>query len=89
LAITADAEGNVYALWIRNTKKAYEIVMRVRSNGKWGKIVKIGSGTETVKSPDMVIDKHGRIHVAYIKRTPEWKAGCYYLAVDRAELLSK
>jgi hypothetical protein len=90
IKITADDDGNVYALWIINDDYNYQLFFKSRINGQWAKEQIINHGFGLLKLPDMKVDKKGIVHITFIKsadqKDPRYgKFDCYYMALERKD----
>jgi hypothetical protein len=83
--IASDNNGNVYALWLVNSGRDYQMFLKARINGIWTDASVINSGVGIVKLPDMKVDNKGMIHIAYIKYIEQGSKedfACFYLNVE-------
>lgn len=94
IKVTADNDGNAYALWAENSwidfkSYDYKLQFRARINGQWMPQQTINQGSGVVKVPDMKVDKEGTVHITYIKsmseNVPYGKYGCFYMKLERQD----
>ena len=85
--IASDAHDNIFAVWVLNRKleKAgagrrveHKIVFRARLQNRWTPEMLVSLNSGDVRSPKIVVDAIGGIHLAYLKRTDSEKFGCFY-----------
>jgi hypothetical protein len=86
--IASDDKGNVYALWVHNSGRDYQLFLKIRIDGKWTEESIINKGDGYLNLPDMKIDSKGTVHLTYVKplhpnepRKTQWggEYGCYYM----------
>jgi hypothetical protein len=93
--ITIDSSGNVFAVWALNRtiertsphgRAEHEIVLKARLGGEWTPEFTVSIGDGIVRSPKVLLDSTGQIHIAYLKQTTGERFGCFYRKTEIARI---
>ncbi len=91
--VYSDAKGDMFVVWVLNRREKsaelgieHRIVLRWRSGGVWMPEVTLSNGGGLVRSPRVLADCSGRVHVAYLRQVDSRQFGCFYRSLAKEEL---
>lgn len=82
--VAVDKLGNVFAIWVLNKtqfpegRHRHRLVIKGRLNGVWQREWIVSDGYGIIRSPSLILDDWGQVHIAYLKQTEGDFFACYY-----------
>lgn len=93
--VCTDSAGDMFVVWALNRREkdrsgesgmSHKIALKLRTRGVWGPEVVLSRGDGLVRSPKVLADSYGRVHVAYLRQVGSQQFGCFYRSLANEEL---